>query len=104
MRKLNDIYIAILTCKFNPPHEGDTFTEQEICDKLNYIDASIIKKALNDLDKHNFITEVLNTTLAPKKTADKKYQITNHCERKFNEFINKLTAPNNNLDELNYEQ
>lgn len=104
MTTQNNIYIPILTCKFNPPHEGATFTEQEVCDKLNYIDASIIKKALNDLDKHNFISEELSTTLTPKKTGDKKYRITSHCEEEYNKYINKLAASNNILDELNYEQ
>lgn len=84
MRKLNEIDIAILTCKFNPPHEGDSFTEQEVCDKLNYIKAAIIKKELNDLHKGQYITAVLNTSVNKKKCTDKIYEIAERGEEVFN--------------------
>lgn len=73
-KELSDIQIAILT---SFPDEGDTFTEQEICDKLKEnetskdIDTSI-KKELNYLDKHNYITEVLKTV----PNNNKIYKIT----------------------------
>ena len=63
-KELSDIQIAILS---NLPHNCKTFTEQEICDKLKEnetskdIEIAKIKKELNDLDKHNYITEVLKT-------------------------------------------
>ena len=74
-KELSDIQIAILS---NLPDEGYTFTEKYICDKLKEnetskdIDTSI-KKELNYLDKHNYITEVLNTSL---EHNYKIYQIT----------------------------
>lgn len=76
-KELSDIQIAILS---SFPYEGD-ITEQEICDKLKEnetskdIDTSI-KKELNYLDKHNYITEVLKTV----PNNNKIYQITSHGE------------------------
>lgn len=77
-KELSDIQIAILS---NLPHNCKTFTEQEICDKLKEnetskdIDTSI-KKELNYLDKHNYITEVLKTV----PNNNKIYKITSHGE------------------------
>lgn len=76
-KELSDIQIAILS---SFPDKG-TSTEQEICDKLKEnetskdIDTSI-KKELNYLDKHNYITEVLKTV----PNNNKIYQITSHGE------------------------
>ena len=73
-KELSDIQIAILS---SFPDEG-TITEQEIFDKLKEIDitkdidTTIIKKELNELDKHNYITERLKT--APNN--NKIYEIT----------------------------
>lgn len=95
-KELSDIQIAILS---NLSHKGDTFTEQEIYNKLKEnitskdIDIAKIKKELNDLDQHNYITEVLNTT--PKHNNNKIYQITSLGE----EYIEKHTKSNNNQDE-----
>lgn len=72
-KELSDIQIAILS---SFPDKG-TSTEQEICDKLKEnetskdIDTSI-KKELNYLDKHNYITEVLKTV----PNNNKIYEIT----------------------------
>lgn len=72
-KELSDIQIAILS---SFPDKG-TPTEQEICDKLKenktskVIDTSI-KKELNYLDKHNYITEVLKTV----PNNNKIYKIT----------------------------
>ena len=72
-KELSDIQIAILS---SFPVKGIS-TEQEICDKLKEnetskdIDTSI-KKELNYLDKHNYITEVLKTV----PNNNKIYKIT----------------------------
>lgn len=74
-KELSDIQIAILS---SFPDEGD-ITEQEICDKLKEnetskdIKTTIIKKELNYLFQHNYITEFLNTSL---EHNYKIYQIT----------------------------
>lgn len=92
-KELSDIQIAILS---NLPDEGYTFTEKYICDKLKEnetskdIDTSI-KKELNYLDKHNYITEVLKTV----PNNNKIYEITSLGE----EYI----KSNNNQDELKNE-
>ncbi len=73
-KELSDIQIAILS---SFPDEGD-ITEQEICDKLKEnetskdIEIAKIKKELNDLDQHNYITEVLKTV----PNNNKIYKIT----------------------------
>lgn len=91
-KELSDIQIAILS---SFPDKGD-ITGQEICDKLKEnetskdIDTSI-KKELNYLDKHNYITEVLKTV----PNNNKIYQITSLGE----EYI----KSNNNQDELKNE-
>lgn len=78
-KELSDIQIAILSCF---PDEG-TSTEQEICDKLKEnetskdIEIAKIKKELNDLDKHNYITEVLKTV----PNNNKIYKITSLGEK-----------------------
>lgn len=65
-KELSDIQIAILS---NLPHNCDTFTDQEICDKLKEIDKTkdikptIIEKELNDLEIQYYISSVLNTSL-----------------------------------------
>ena len=95
---MSDIQIAILS---NLPHNCKTFTEQEICDKLKEnetskdIDTSI-KKELNYLDQHNYITEVLKTV----PNNNKIYKITSHGE----EYIKNYKKWNNNQDELKDEQ
>lgn len=92
-KELSDIQIAILS---NLPDEGYTFTENYICDKLKEnetskdIDTSI-KKELNYLDKHNYITEVLKTV----PNNNKIYEITSLGE--------KYIKSNNNQDELKNE-
>lgn len=78
-KELSDIQIAILS---SFPDEG-TSTEQEICDKLKenetskVIDTSI-KKELNYLDQHNYITGSLNTSL---NNNNKIYKITSLGEK-----------------------
>lgn len=78
-KELSDIQIAILS---SFPDEGD-ITEQEICDKLKENETSKdikiakIKKELNYLFQHNYITELLNTSI---KDNYKIYQITSHGE------------------------
>lgn len=78
-KELSDIQIAILS---SFPDEGD-ITEQEICDKLKEnetskdIEIAKIKKELNYLFQHNYITEFLNTSI---KDNYKIYQITSHGE------------------------
>lgn len=73
-KELSDIQIAILS---SFPDKG-TSTEQEICDKLKEnetskdIEIAKIKKELNDLDQHNYITEVLKTV----PNNNKIYKIT----------------------------
>lgn len=75
-KELSDIQIAILS---NLPDEGYTFTEKYICDKLKEnetskdIEIAKIKKELNYLFQHNYITEFLNTSI---KDNYKIYQIT----------------------------
>lgn len=94
-KELSDIQIAILS---SFPDKG-TPTEQEICDKLKenktskVIDTSI-KKELNYLDKHNYITEVLKTV----PNNNKIYEITSLGE----EYIKDHTK-SNNQDELKNE-
>lgn len=79
-KELSDIQIAILS---NLPHNCKTFTEQEICDKLKEnetskdIEIAKIKKELNDLDQHNYITEVLKTV----PNNNKIYEITSLGEK-----------------------
>ena len=79
-KELSDIQIAILS---NLPHNCKTFTEQEICDKLKEnetskdIEIAKIKKELNDLDQHNYITEVLKTV----PNNNKIYKITSLGEK-----------------------
>lgn len=96
-KELSDIQIAILS---NLPDEGYTFTEKYICDKLKEnetskdIDTSI-KKELNYLDKHNYITEVLKTV----PNNNKIYEITSLGE----EYIKNYKKSNNNQDELKNE-
>ena len=77
-KELSDIQIAILS---SFPDKG-TSTEQEICDKLKEIETSkdidtSIKKELNYLDKHNYITEVLKTV----PNNNKIYKITSLGEK-----------------------
>lgn len=92
-KELSDIQIAILS---SFPDEGIS-TEQEICDKLKEnetsknIEIAKIKKELNDLDQHNYITEVLKTV----PNNNKIYEITSLGE----EYI----KSNNNQDELKNE-
>lgn len=77
-KELSDIQIAILS---SFPDKG-TSTEQEICDKLKEnetskdIEIAKIKKELNDLDQHNYITEVLKTV----PNNNKIYKIASHGE------------------------
>ena len=90
-KELSDIQIAILS---NLPHKVDTFTDQEICDKLkeNYktkdINATIIEKELNDLENQGYISSVLNTSLGH------NYKIYKIKE------LGKEYITNNNQDEL----
>lgn len=97
-KELSDIQIAILS---NLPDEGYTFTEKYICDKFKEnetskeIDTSI-KKELNYLDHHNYITGLLNTEL---NNNNKIYQITSLGE----EYIKNYKKSNNNQDELKNE-
>lgn len=92
-KELSDLQIAILS---SFPVKG-TSTEQEICDKLKEnetsknIEIAKIKKELNDLDQHNYITEVLKTV----PNNNKIYKITSLGE----EYI----KSNNNQDELKNE-
>lgn len=92
-KELSDIQIAILS---SFPDDGIS-TEQEICDKLKEnetsknIEIAKIKKELNDLDQHNYITEVLKTV----PNNNKIYEITSLGE----EYI----KSNNNQDELKNE-
>lgn len=78
-KELSDIQIAILS---SFPDKG-TSTEQEICDKLKEnetskdIEIAKIKKELNDLDQHNYITEVLKTV----PNNNKIYKITSLGEK-----------------------
>lgn len=94
-KELSDIQIAILS---NLPHDVDTFTVQEICDKLKEIDITkdikptIIEKELNDLHKQHYITGLLNTSL---EHNYKIYEITSLGE----EYI----KSNNNQNELKNE-
>ena len=96
-KELSDIQIAILS---SFPDEGD-ITEQEICDKLKEnetskdIEIAKIKKELNYLDKHNYITEVLKTV----PNNNKIYEITSLGE----EYIKNYKKSNNNQDELKNE-
>lgn len=95
-KELSDIQIAILS---SFPDEG-TSIEQEICDKLkeNVTSKDIetsIKKELNYLDKHNYITEVLKTV----PNNNKIYKITSLGK----EYIKKHTKSNDNQDELKNE-
>ena len=79
-KELSDIQIAILS---SFPDEGIS-TEQEICDKLKEnetsknIEIAKIKKELNDLDQHNYITGSLNTSL---NNNNKIYKITSLGEK-----------------------
>lgn len=78
-KELSDIQIAILS---SFPDKG-TSTEQEICDELKEnetskdIEIAKIKKELNDLDQHNYITEVLKTV----PNNNKIYKITSLGEK-----------------------
>lgn len=91
------IYFDIVTCKSYLPQEGDTFTDQEVYERLNYVDSTTIERALKDLDKHNYISEVLNTTIdKSNKTASKTYRITSLCEEEIKMLIKKLTDSSNN--------
>ena len=98
-KELSDLQIAILS---SFPDEGD-ITEQEICDKVKgnktskEIEIAKIKKVLNYLFQHNYITEFLNTSI---KDHYKIYEITSHGE----EYKKKHTKSNNNQDELKNEQ
>ena len=93
-KELSDIQIAILS---NLPHKVDTFTDQEIWDKLKEIDktkdikATIIEKELNELEKQGYISSVLNTSL---KHNYKIYEI---------EELGKEYITSNNQDELKNE-
>lgn len=97
-KELSDIQIAILS---SFPDEGD-ITEQEICDKLKEnetskdIEIAKIKKELNYLFQHNYITEFLNTSI---KDNCKIYEITSLGE----EYIKNYKKSNNNQDELKNE-
>lgn len=97
-KELSDIQIAILS---SFPDKG-TSTEQEICDKLKEnetsknIEIAKIKKELNYLFQHNYITGLLNTEL---KHNNKIYEITSLGE----EYIKDHTKSNNNQDELKNE-
>lgn len=79
-KELSDIQIAILS---SFPDKG-TSTEQEICDKLKEnetskdIEIAKIKKDLNYLDQHNYITGSLNTSL---NINNKIYEITSLGEK-----------------------
>ena len=94
-KELSDIQIAILS---SLPHDVDTFTVQEICNKLKEIDITkdikptIIEKELYDLHKQSYITELLNTSL---NNNNKIYEITSLGE----EYI----KSNNNQDKLKNE-
>lgn len=96
-KELSDLQIAILS---NLLDKG-TSTEQKICDKFKEnetskeIDTSI-KKELNYLDHHNYITGLLNTEL---NNNNKIYQITSLGE----EYIKNYKKSNNNQDELKNE-
>lgn len=79
-KELSDIQIAILS---SFPDEGYTFTEKYICDKLKEnetskdIEIAKIKKELNYLFQHNYITEVLKTV----PNNNKIYKITSLGEK-----------------------
>lgn len=98
-KELSDIQIAILS---NLPHKVDTFTDQEICDKLKEIDktkdinATIIEKELNDLEKQGYISSVLNTSL---EHNYKIYKIRELAK----EYMEQHTKSNNNQNELKNE-